>query len=163
MRKRFINFEEVYGTDFGIGQLNLFKYFVKSFGCRLVDADESVPQDLIDLLSLQSFRTSLKLTLCVNEDVLLFPMRTRWGFIGKSSLTAYMSESDPTMITGYSWDEFVSWLTVCYWYAYPPEGGWGSPWIADAQYVYLGSVEPLAPETRADFTAKFRSTTRSAG
>jgi len=50
-----------------------WKYFVKSFGCRLVDAGEPVPRDLVELLPRESFRTKLAITFCVNEDVLLLP------------------------------------------------------------------------------------------
>ena len=154
LRKRLINFEEVYGSDFQSGQLDLFKYFVKSFGCRLVDAEQGVPQDLIDLLPLRNFRTALQITFCVNEDVLLLSEPTRWRFIGNGTLTAYMSKSEPGRITGYSCDEFASWFTVCCWYAYAPESGLGSPWIANTQHVYLGSVSPLPPEERENFRVK---------
>jgi len=46
----------------GLAQRNLFKYFVKNLGCRLVDAGELVPPDLVELLPRESFTTKLKIT-----------------------------------------------------------------------------------------------------
>src|SRR6266487_2214875 len=73
LHKRLINFEDVYGPAFEEGQRNLFKYFVKSLGCRIRDAERSVPLDLIALLPKPQFRTALKITFAVNEDILSFP------------------------------------------------------------------------------------------
>jgi hypothetical protein len=153
LNKRLLNFEEIYGPDFEAAQRNLFKYFVKSFGCRLVDAGEPVPQDLVDLLPQNGFRTALKITFSVNEDVLLLPNAARDGFIGKAHLLFHRSRSNRSIVNGYSWKENVSWFTAFYWYGVQPEGGLGSTWIADAQHVYLGSFAPLSPEDRDEFLA----------
>ena len=152
--QRFINFAEVYGADFEKSQRNLFKYFVKSFGCRLVDAEAPVPADLVALLPEKSFRTALKLTFCVNEDILLLPQETRSVFLGKGDLIAWASKDAPTIHTGYSWNEHVSWFTINYWYDHHPEGNMGSTWIADGQYLYLGSIQPLSPKERVEFLEK---------
>lgn len=154
--KRFINFAEVYGADFEESQRNLFKYFVKSFGCRLVDAGSPVPADLVALLPKKSFRTALKLTFCVNEDILLLPEKKRSIFLGKGGLTMWASKDAPTIHTGYTWSEHVSWLTMHYWYNQQPEGYTGSAWLADGQYLYLGSFQPLSPEERAKFLENIR-------
>jgi 5-methylcytosine-specific restriction endonuclease McrA len=50
LHKRMIDFAEVYGASFEEAQRNLFKYFVKNLGCRLVDTGELVPPDLVELL-----------------------------------------------------------------------------------------------------------------
>lgn len=154
LNRRFIDFAEVYGSDFEGEQRDLFKYFVKSFGCRLVDAGEPVPDDLVALLPQKSFRTALKVTFCVNEDILLLPESTRSVFLGKGELTAWVSESDPSIKNGYTWHEHASWLRVCFWYDKQPDGYLGSTWIADAQYIYLGSSHPLSPEDRAEYIEK---------
>lgn len=152
--KRFINFADVYGADFEESQRNLFKYFVKSFGCRLVDAGTPIPADLVALLPEKSFCTALKLTFCVNEDILLLPQVTRSVFLGKGALIAWASKDAPSIHTGYTWNEHVSWLTMNYWYSQPSEGYMGSTWIADGQYLYLGSIQPLSSEERAAFLEK---------
>jgi hypothetical protein len=155
LHKRIIDFGEVYGGSFEDSQRDLFKYFVKSFGCRLISAGQSVPPDLVDLLPRKIFRTALKITFYVNEDIMLVPAFKRFRFIGKGDLTAFMSSAAPSVLQGYAWDEHISWFTVCYWYGVQPEGGTGSTWVADAQHVYLGSVSPLSPEQRADIIKVF--------
>jgi hypothetical protein len=154
LRKRFLNFAEIYNAGFEERQRNLFKYFVKSFGCRLVDGGEAVPQDLIALLPQHQFRTALKITFSVNEDTLLLPKSDRDGFIGKSDLINHGSKANPATGNGYTWSEHVSWLTVLYWYMVDPEGGLGTTWIANVQYLYLGSAAPLTPEQREEFLSK---------
>jgi hypothetical protein len=112
LRTRLLNFEKIYGPSYAEHQNNLFKYFVKSFGCRLVEAGQKVPQDLIDLLPLTTFRTALKITFSVNEDVVLLHKQDRDGFIGKSGIGCLMSKADPAVIHGYFYNEYVSWFTV---------------------------------------------------
>jgi hypothetical protein len=154
LRTRLLNFEKIYGTRWAEGQLNLFKYLVKSLGCRLVEVSHSVPRDLIDLFSESTFRTGLKVTFSVNEDVLLLHEQDRDRFIGKSDLMAMVSRTDQSIINGYIFQENVSWFTIHYWYCVEPEGGLGSTWIANSQYVYLGTNAPLSEEERAEFLAK---------
>jgi hypothetical protein len=150
LKKRLIDFEEIYGRDFEEGQRNLFKYFVKSLGCQLVDSQQTVPSDLVDLLPKSAFRTALKITFAVNEDILLLPKADRDGFIGHSGLVALLSKSDPTKINGYLWNQHISWFTVLYWYSAVPESGLGSIWTANAKHVYLGSMlSSLSEEQRA--------------
>lgn len=156
LKRRFIDFAEVYGSEFETAQRDLFKYFVKSFGCRLVASGASVPADLVTLLPRRSFRTGLKITLCVNEDILLLPESIRSGFLGKGALIKWKPRSDLSTPDGYTWNEHVSWLTACYWYGSDPEGQLGSTWIANAQYLYLGSLEPLSPEQRIGLIEKIR-------
>ena len=143
LRRRLINFETVFGSKFPERQLNLFKYFVKSFGCRFVDAGIPVPPDLVNLLSLDRFVTALKISFAVNEGVLLLPKISRDGFLAKGRITAWHSDdSEPSR--GYNWDEALSWLTVNYWYGTAPDGELGCPWIANSKFLYLGSYQPLS-------------------
>ena len=95
-------------SDFDEGQLNVFKYFVKSLGCRLVDAGEEVPRDLVTLLRLERFMTKLVITFCVNEDLLLLPAWRRSNFIGKGDLTSFAPPEAPSTVDGYQWNEHVS-------------------------------------------------------
>jgi hypothetical protein len=86
--------------------------------------------------------------------VVLLHKQDRDGFIGKSGIGFLMSKADPSVIQGYFYNEYVSWFTVHCWYGIDPEGGLGSTWIANLQYVYLGSAAPLSSEERAEFLAK---------
>jgi hypothetical protein len=154
LRRRLINFADVYGLKFEVSQLDLFKYCVKSFGSRLIDAGAKVPADLVELLPLKRFRTALRVTFSVNEDVLLMDESHRSGFIGKGMLAGYESKSNEGIPITYKWNEHVSWLTTHYWYGMRPVSGLGSVWIADAQHVYLGTSAPLSPKERADVLAR---------
>jgi len=157
LRRRFIDFEEVYGVGWEAAQRDLYKYFAKSFGCRLVDACAVVPADIVELIGQTSFRTRLRLTVAVNEDILLMPSRDRKGFIGKGQLFAWAPRSTPGSADSFTWDEHVSWLTTCYWYNYAPEGAYGSTWIADSKFIYLGSFSPLDEEMRNEFIEKVKT------
>ena len=152
--RRFINFADVFGADFPKHQLNLYKYFAKSFGCRLVEANQVVPDDVRNLFAKEQFQTALRFTFSVNEDILAMPLSDRQCFIGKGDLTAMVQRSDPTQIDGISFSEHVSWFTTHYWYALAPDGNLGAEWVANSQYIYLGSHEPLTPELRAEMINK---------
>ena len=154
LHRRFIDFAEIYGNDWESRQLDLYKYFAKSFGCRLIDAGTDVPKDVVELIGKERFRTALRLTVAVNEDVLLMPSKDRDGFIGKGDLLAWAPTQMPDEADGFTWDEHVSWLTICYWYNRFPDGRYGSTWVADSQFLYLGSFAPLDDDTRADFVEK---------
>lgn len=148
LHKRFVDFIDVYSSEFEVGQRNLYKYFAKSFGCRLVNANAAVPDDVRELLGKDSFETGLKINFSINEDVLILPPEDRNGFIGKGGMLAWVDKEDNSKINGYEWNEHVSWLTISYWYNTYPDGNQGSVWVADNQFIYLGSVHPLDEEQR---------------
>lgn len=152
--KRFVNFENVFGVTFEEDQRNLFKYFAKSFGCRVVEAGRAVPNDVVELLLKSHFQTGLRITFSVNEDILLLPKTDRNSFIGKADFGVMVSKKNPSEVTGYIWREHVSWFNVNYWYLAQPEGDLGSIWMANSQHIYLGSFAPLSSEERADLKEK---------
>jgi hypothetical protein len=154
LRRRFIDFADVFGPDFPLHQRNLYKYFAKSFGCRLIEAGQVVPDDVRNLFDKEQFQTALRITFSVNEDILAMPASDRQGFIGKSDLVAMVQRNDHTQIDGISFNEHVSWFTTHYWYALSPDGNLGAVWVADSQHIYLGSHEPLSPELRAEMIEK---------
>ncbi|MCH8501558.1 MAG: hypothetical protein LAT77_06565 [Aliidiomarina sp.] len=128
----------------------MYKYYAKSFDCRLVDAGHAVPSDVVQLFDRPHFQTALRITFSVNEDVLILPKENRDGFIGQSDLRAWLEGGRPEQINGYQSSEHVSWFTAHFWYGLIPDGACGSSWVADNQFVYLGSVEPLTPEQRKE-------------
>lgn len=151
LHRRFINFEDVFGSEFASGQRNLYKYLAKSFGCRLAEANQTVPEDIRCLLGQEQFQTALRITFSVNEDILKMPIADRCGFIGKDGLVAMVQRTNPKQINGFRCNEHVSWFTTHYWYDLFPDGSLGATWVADSQFIYLGSHEPLPPDMRADF------------
>jgi hypothetical protein len=151
LKVRLIDFSEVYGSDFENHQANLYKYFAKSFGCRLVDAGCDVPNDIVALLPQPRFSTGLRITFSVNEDV-LSTLSKEWaaGYIGKEGMLYYASPKEPHIHTGYVWGEFVSWLNIHYWYCVNPWPKLGSAWVADSLCIYLGRNHPLTNDERAE-------------
>ena len=156
VRKRFIDFSEVYGERFEEGQLDLYKYLAKSFGCRLADAGESVSNDVRELLYKRNFQTGLRISFAVNEDVLILPSEHGNSFIGKGDLLAWPDANDKSINNSYQWSEHVSWLFIWYWYNSHPDGSLGSTWVADNQFVYLGCSKPLDCEERERFKIKIK-------
>lgn len=147
LRRRYVDWRDVYGDDFESGQRNLYKYFAKAFGCRLVDAGASVPRDVVTLLAKRKFRTALRLTLAISEEILSIPDFKPREFIGKGDLIAWARRKSPSKPYGYTWHEQIGWLLIYYWYAMAPDGGLGSTWIADTRFVYLGSRNLSSGET----------------
>ncbi|MBT1065489.1 hypothetical protein KJY73_18020 [Bowmanella sp. Y26] len=158
LSKRFIDFSSVFGADFEDSQRNVYKYYAKSFGCRLVDAGHSVPVDVLQLFDLEHFQTALRITFSVNEDVLILPKESRDGFIGQSDLYAWLERTRPEQVNGYQSNEHVSWFTAHFWYGVNHDGACGSSWLADKQLVYLGSTKPLTPEQREEAKSRAAAT-----
>jgi hypothetical protein len=153
-KRRFIDFREVYGDEFNVAQRNLYKYFVKSFGCRLANDGYQIPEDIRALLPKNRFLTRLRITFAVHEEFLL----QGFNILGNGPLMIYfpLQETRPTWIEKYRAKKYgrtlplkyfcsenFKWLYVCIWYNISPEGNLGSTWIADSQYVYLGSHKDL--------------------
>ena len=165
LKRRFINFKDVYGDEFEVSQRNLYKYFVKSFGCRLANDGYPVPGDLPALLPKKRFRTRLRLTFSVHEDLLLTPERFKILGNGQLMTSVPLRETRPTWIERwrakkygrtlpfeYQCNENFNWLYVWYWYNSQSDGKLGSTWIADSQYIYLGSHEVLSDEEKRKFS-----------
>jgi hypothetical protein len=158
LSRRFIDFKDVYGDDFETSQCNLYKYFVKSFGCRLANDDYPIPEDLPKLLEKRRFKTRLRITFSVNEDLL----SPDWdNVLGNGNLCTLLPvvETRPTWLEKwranrygrtrpleYLCDENFKWLHTWCWYNIPPDGRRGSTWIANSQYIYLGSHQGLFGE-----------------
>jgi hypothetical protein len=167
LNKRFIDFNDVYGNNFEAYQRDLFKYFVKSFGCRLIDAGYPVPKDLQALLFKKSFLTRLTINFAVDEDLLLLKEISKT--VGKGDLLARPRESQSpnsklskalewiktiTKPPIYEWSEFFEWMIVSFWYNAIPDGKLGSFWIANSQFIYFGSYTRFSEEEREELIEK---------
>ena len=138
--KRVIDFHDVYGSRMEVGQRNLFQYFAKSLGCKIVSSKRPVPWDIRFLLFQKKFITGLQITLSVNENLLRTPKEKRNRILGKGALYYIPQKVLFKAFSPYIWHEHVSWFWINYWYRYPPDGSTGTPWIANSQYAYLGSI-----------------------
>lgn len=164
LASRVIDFEAVYGLRWRERQRNLYKYFAKSFGCRLVDADITVPADVVSLFQAETFSTGLQVSLAVNEAVLeMLPADVRAVFIGKGDLTGWAPRASPKELNEISWSEHVSWLTAVYHYQPLPNDAAAPLWSA-IQVISLDSVdsvESLSSEERAELLARTLGDTKS--
>ena len=157
--KRFINFSDIYQEDMERGQRNLYKYFIKSFGCRLAHFGHPIPQDMIDLLDLDKFKTGLRLNFAVNEDKLYFGNLDNnfRNMIGNGDIFCNQSFVDKTAdIEYYTYSEYYDWLHINYYYNQFPDGNLGSTWVADNQFIYLGSFySALTDKDREEMRKKY--------
>ena len=141
IRRRVIDFELVYLSNWEDEQRNLFKYFAKCFGCRLDEASCEVPVEVVSLLGLDNFETCLYVTFYVNEDQFLLPEEDQP--IGTYGLAEHR-DKNTGKIVGYQCGHFFKWFSIMYWYNYFPLAPIGAPWVANSKYIYLGWDIPLS-------------------
>jgi len=155
LKRRFILMEEVFGSDnFSSACPAFYKYFVKAFGCRLVNSGMAVPDDLVSLLSKDQFRTKLRLTFAVNKTVFLLEGNDRENYLGLGDLIRMDSRSMGKM-ERYLWHMQIGWLRVWFFYNTDVPCGIGSAWTSDSACVYLGefetvSIDQLIEDARRD-------------
>ncbi|OUY06988.1 hypothetical protein [Acinetobacter populi] len=142
LERRFIDFEEIYGEDFAIQQTNLFKYFIKSFGCRVyANPDFVVPRDLVNILKedLDHFQTRLKITMSISTACIKLLGEQCFDFIGKTDMNYYNMSDYPSQY-GFSFKEHVGWLFINYYYLIDIEPRSGVEWVADRKVIFLGEL-----------------------
>ena len=146
LRKRFILLEDVFGSENFSGACpNLYKYFVKAFGCRLVAANMMVPHDLVALLSQDHFLTKLRLAFAVNKTIFLMEAGERDNYLGLGELVRLDSRSRGRM-EQYTWHMQIGWLRVSFFYDTEVPCGLGSAWTSDSACIYLGEFESASIE-----------------
>jgi len=142
LERRFIDFEEIYGEDFPTQQTNLFKYFIKSFGCRIyANPDFEVPDDLVKIIKndLTHFQTGLKITMSLNKAVINTLGKDCFHFIGKTDMLFYNLEDHPNQF-GFSFSEHIGWFFINYYYLIDIEPRSGVGWISDRKVIFLGEI-----------------------
>lgn len=142
LERRFIDFEEVYGDDFPTQQTNLFKYFIKSFGCRIyANPDFEVPYDLVEIIKndLTHFKTDLKITMSINNQVIKTLGDESFDFIGKTEMLYYNLMDYPDQF-GYSLSEHVGWFYINYFYLINVNDKTENFFIPDRKVIFLGEI-----------------------
>lgn len=155
LKYRTIDFYDVYGETWEDEQRYLFKYFVKMLGCDLADSNMPVPNDLRSLLKQESFETGLRISFAVNEDKVLLG-KDFDGMLGVGSMVTSQRNLETKDDPIYKWDIHFSFLHINYWYLSNIDGCFGAPWIADNQFIYLGSFHPLSEESRKELLEKLK-------
>ena len=170
LRRRSILFSAVFGEDCGDRCVDLYKYFVKAFGCKLVDGGERVPRHLVKLLNRKCFRTRLRLVFSVNKTMFAFDKDVRQNYLGVGELIREDSRSRG-MMQRYVWHLQVGWLRIWFFYNNHIPAGLGAPWTADAACLYLGEFEPAtldelinsAERDRAEILAEWKALREAGG
>ena len=152
-QKRVIDWQTVYGDEFVEKQTNLFKYFAKCLGCRILDYGNEVPKDLIDLFSKKQFETGLKVSFCINEDMALLPDED----LGLGINPLYIDKSPFQDIPAYYCGHSYKWLDMNYFYLFAYDNSLGASWVADSRYVYIGYYYPSTLEEREELKKKIRN------
>lgn len=144
LKRRFIMMEKVFGSDnFSVACPALYKYFVKAFGCRLVNSGMMVPDDLVGLLSKDQFRTKLRLTFAVNKTVFILEPNERENYLALGDLTRMDSRSMGIM-ERYLWHMQIGWLRVWFFYNTEVPCGIGAAWCSNSACIYLGEFETVS-------------------
>lgn len=146
-KKRMIDFKEIYQENFPEGQTNLFKYFVKIFGCDLSENGFLVPPDIVNIINEMFFMTRLKITLSINENIVLSDNPTSLLYGNGYLITTDSNlKSRLEIDTKYRFEIDLSYLRVNFFYNTFTDIGLGSEWIADKRYLYLGSSKEMDKE-----------------
>ncbi len=146
LKKRIINLAEIYGKNSEEGQRNLYKYLIKSFVCRVVEAGRDAPRHLVEILSKKAFQTNLFITFAVNEDKVQY-LPDDMKMVGNGDLV-WSEKIDSEGNFSATYHEYYSYLHIYYWYNSHWDFGLGSRWLADSLYLYLGSFSSLSSEQR---------------
>ena len=143
LKRRFILLEDVFGSDlFSAACPALYKYFAKAFGCHLAHVGEQVPQDIVELLQQDYFRTMLRLAFSVNKSAFIMQPEDRDQFLGIGGLNRLDSRSLGKQAK-YVWHMQVGWLCIRFFYDDAVPAGLGAPWTSDSACLYLCEFEPI--------------------
>jgi hypothetical protein len=147
LRRRQIDFAQVYGSTWRRSQLDLYKYFVKAFGCRIYDAYSEVPEDF--RLTLNDAQTYDRVAVCfaVNEDELARSESEQQALRIGHVIHNETAHGSPYYPRRYATANYYRWLLISYWYGWGPYGPVGEPWFNERQFLCLGSY--LAAESKS--------------
>jgi len=138
-KTKMIDFFLVYGDDYNLKSIDLFKYFVKIFGCDLSDNNFKVPIDLVNFLNGKSSRVNLAITFSIKDDysILADPIITSYG-IGSLSTSIKNKDTKNENNPFYLFSVELGYITINYFYNTSYDIGLGSQWSANHRYVYFG-------------------------
>ena len=150
---RHIDFADVFERTWESSQLNLFRYFTKHLGCNIARTEQhQVPNDLRDILHQDLFRTRLRITINIHEDLLVLPGLDAGLMLGN---LGYVQRADANH-SSYWTHIIVGWVMVRLWYNTEILDD-ATPWIADQKAVNVGLFRSLTDEQREDVIRRSNS------
>lgn len=132
LKSRALNFNLIFGKQSRKCVANLYKYFVKAFGCALADSSIPVPTDMVNYILGNSYATKLRISFAVYED-LLHLSKNIAGVIQVHTL-----EGDESAVS-FRWAYSIGWLTIIYWYDRASNPDLGELWGGKSKKAQLGS------------------------
>lgn len=144
LNTRLIDLQDVYGSDVaGRRQVDLYKYFVKCFGCTLAEIGVRVPRHLVGLIQKERFQTALRITLAVNRSMFYVDEDLRTKYLGRGGIQRIVDRRW-WIPDGRVWHLQIGWLRIGFWYMHAPWPRHGASWTADSTCLYLGDIEPAS-------------------
>ena len=138
LRERRIDLRRVFGVCGHKQYKNLFRYFVKSLGCRIADANRAVPADLSSAMRGGPLPSTLALTFCVNEP--LAAISSSLQKIAKVHRLAGTLDTLTKTHVDFVWDYSYGWLTIAFRYNRQPDPALGEVWSGSFRHLVLGSL-----------------------
>lgn len=123
--KQTIDLTEIYKDNYQ-EKWNLFKYFVKIFGCDLVDSKCIVPLDLVELLN--NKETNIKFYICFSVF---------YDGIGATGIGELLTNDSKTT---FSFSSYFGNLNINYYYGWLPEEQIGNNWQPENNLIKLNTI-----------------------
>lgn len=134
---RHIDFSQIYGESWPTEQFELYKYFVKAFGCRLADAGVAVPDDLGLAVKSQRWGNPIGFCFSVDEREATLPEVSKTLGLGMLTTTVgSIACSRLSSVLRYRW------LLVSFWYGLVPHASAGQILCSAEPSLRLGSYDP---------------------
>lgn len=107
-------------------QQNLFKYFMKTLGCRIDSIGHKVPQEFIDAINGQNYGQSLKVSIQLNSQYI--PAAGEYGFHGLTD-----QSGNPV---DYFWGQYAGWVNFYYAYNRDIPKELGEVWLGKSKNIH---------------------------
>ena len=135
-RFKCMRFNKIYNYSAAHQQSNLFKYFVKSFGCQLVEQSLNVPQDLVSVLNGRATNHQLYITFSVRDEI---PKNREsfFKFYEVHDLEGF-EDSHTGKNVSFQWAASIGWVQISFWYKCVPKKHLGTIWQGKSKRLFLG-------------------------
>ncbi len=127
-RSKIIRCSDIYGKNRKQEQQNLFKYFMKAFGCRIDSIGHKVPQEFIDAINGQNYGQSLKVSIELNSEYI--------EALGEYHFQGSKDQSGNPI--SYFWGQYAGWVNFYYAYNMDIPKDRGEVWLGKSKNIHCG-------------------------
>ena len=136
---RAIDLKKTATIERGTYSKNLYSYFIKAFGCQLIEKGQEVPQELSDFLIENSNKTNLNITFASYEGM---DQNAASPIIQVHSLEGDVDNITMTPLN-YTWAVSIEWITIIFWYNELPSKALGTPFTGTTDIIKIGSYKDI--------------------